>query len=171
MDLTPATTSQEVLSEPLEETVSAYDRLKKRRKEIAEAKTKDLPIPGYAGELIARYKLLDWNTVSRISKRIREGQGPEDVKELYAMCDTLISACEGLYHQNGKGDPQPLDAENPIRFDLRLAQNMGYEAKTARESIIGLFGNAVALMAHHNDLMEWMQDTSPKADEEFLGES
>jgi hypothetical protein len=63
------------------------------------------------------------------------------------------------------------DHDNHLRYDIDLARMMEFEATTARQVVLLLFKNDLAIAAHHGEVVEWMQGASPEADEEFLGES
>jgi hypothetical protein len=164
---------------PVPQKASHFERLKTRRERIGSEKTRDFIIPGYAGELLARYRLLEWQTIRNVIKRMEKSKGIGDIRELYAQCDTLIIACEGLYYKdfsggkNGSGELKPLmdDHDNHLRYDIDLARMMEFEATTARQVVLLLFKNDLAIAAHHGEVVEWMQGASPEADEEFLGES
>lgn len=167
-----------VLGTSEDETVMGLDRspfehLRRRRQQIANIKYLDLDIPGYGGELVARYKLLNWDHVRRIAKKHENSR--EKRKLLYAQVDLLIEACDGFYRRvDGGEELAPLDPERTIRYDKALAEGMGFseeESESARKVCLALFVNDLALVDHHGDLLNWMRGSQEDVDAELVGES
>lgn len=160
--------------EPTEASpTTAFGALRKRREDIGSEKHHDLPIPGYQGELVARYKLLDFKVMRQIMKRMEKNRAAGDSRELLAQCDILIAACVEIFTVDKKGELMPLDPnspDNPIKYDKRLSDGLGFEASNGRQVVLGVFKNDIALTAHHGELVMWMQGMSDEADEDFLGE-
>jgi hypothetical protein len=143
---------------------SILDRLREKRRQEAGRSTIDLPISGWGGDVIARYRLLDPLVEGRdIAERVR-AQYREDqaAQEFYALIDTLIAACDGLYARDTDGEVKPLSLNGggPATYTVELAAALGVEeAATARDVVIGLFkGNKVAARAHALRLQMWMAD-------------
>ena len=156
--------------------MNEFERLRKRRETISQPRVRDEAIPGYGGYLIARYHIVPWEVVSKIAQRAEKAGDTDPRTTLNAQIDLLVSACEGLFVKNGDGDKptlEPLlDGEGQIiKYDKRLAENMQFEANSAREVVLGLFVQELAIANHHNKILEWMQGEAEDVDEEFLGES
>lgn len=147
-------------------TGSLMDGLRAQRAEAAKHTTIDLPIPGY-DSLVARYRLIDPLVESKeIGARVtKQYPGKPQEQTFWALVDTLIEACEGLYvrRDDGKVDPlDPDDAGDPVRYDVRLAAGLGIDPgdpAEARTILLGVFnGNKLAVNAHAVTLAEWMID-------------
>ena len=148
---------------------SPFKRLKEQRNRIQSMRYLDLPVQGYDGMLIARYNLLDWDVVRKIAARHERSRDPRAV--LNSQIDLMVTALDQFMYTNGDGEPKPLDVEQPMRFERRLADSLGFEAQTARQVAIGLFINEIALVAHHNQLMEWMTGEYSDVKDDVEGES
>lgn len=148
---------------------SLFEDLKRRRDQIGEERSILIDIPGYNGHLVARYKMVEWSQMRRIFRRMDKMKG--DARELYAMCDVLITCCdELLYREKPDGEPQSLEEGRITRYDDFLAANLGFEAPNARAVVLGVFKNDLALAAHHSELVDWLQSSREDVDEEALGE-
>lgn len=152
--------------------MNEFERLKKRREAIAKPRFTTIPIPGYGGYLLAKYRVVPWEAVSKIAQRAEKAEDDPRTM-LNSQIDLMVISCEGLYTRNGKGEHEALldDAGQIVRYDKRLADNMGFEAGSAREVVIGLFIEEFMISVHHTKLLEWMQGESVEVDEEFVGES
>lgn len=148
-------------------------RLKEQHEQLQQERHLDLPIPGYNGDLVARYKPLDWDFFKKIGVRTEKSKNPR--KELYAQADTLIESCEEIFAVDDKGvlvslyKVMDISGDEPVRYDERLAEAFGLKVGTARDSVFGLFNNDIAITNHHNEVAEWMQDTSGDSDGDFSG--
>jgi hypothetical protein len=152
--------------------MNEFERLKKRREAIAKPRFTTIPIPGYGGYLLAKYKVVPWEAVSKIAQRAeRADDDPRTI--LNSQIDMMVIACEGLYTQNGPGQPEALmdDTGQIMKYDKRLSDSMGFEATSAREVVVGLFVEEFMISVHHTKLLEWMQREAIELDEEFVGES
>lgn len=142
---------------------SLLEQLREKRRAAAAAKTIDLPIPGYDGDLIARYRLLDVLVDGKqLGEKIRREFTSQTERTFYGALDTLITACEGLYIRNqASGELEPLDpdGQGPVCYDHRLAEGLELEASTARETLKALFnGEEVRILTHADQLGRWMAD-------------
>lgn len=150
--------------------VSAFDRLKAKRRRNAHNTTVDLPVTGYSGELVARYRLLDPLIEGKeIADRIDEQfKGEQEAQTFWALVDTLISACDGLYVKGDHGfEPLDPDGGGVCRYDERLADGLDLERGSARITLLSLFDdNKVAITHHALALQRWMADP-----EGFQGEA
>lgn len=145
---------------------SPLERLRARREQLAREKTTDIDVAGYGGELVARYHLLDPLADGKeIGDRV-SAQYPKQPEEqrYYALVDSLIRACDGLYLRNEDGTVEAIDPEGQgvvTYSDPRLGAGLGFEATTARETVLELFGgNRNAVIAHALQLQRWFADTT-----------
>jgi hypothetical protein len=150
-------------------TESALERIRQRRKAAAETTTTDMPIPGFGGELVARYRIIDPLVEGKeIGQRIAQQFPKQDqLSEAthYANVDMLIAACVGFYVKHPAtgqlapfGDTSPDHAGlAPTYEDEALAELMGFEASSARECVVGVFGGHRAAVNVHAQLLQaWM---------------
>lgn len=149
---------------------SMLGKLRQRREQLSQDREPlELPIPGYNGDLVAKYRVLPWQEIRLAAEKADRDKSP--LSELMAACDMLIKSCVGMYVQGNDGlEPIDADAAAPVGYDARLAGLLGYEAETAREVIRRLFNNDLALAAHHADVAEWWQSTGQEDEERFVGE-
>lgn len=174
-ELGPIEAPEEPASEPPR---SRLDALKARRAELGEERHLDLDVPGYGGDLVARYRVPPAGELDRVAKRI--SKLPEGERLLAATISQVILACDSMWIRVN-GELEPLDPNDtlPVRYDHRLAEALGIEitAKTTAAEVVksvfvsGTGLNVAALSAHASQLGEWMIDTSRDVDEDFLGES
>lgn len=171
-------------SVPAGEADSVMNRLRKRRAELRADHHLDAAIPGYDGELVARYRPLEWATFRAMAKKVELSKS--DRAELLAHADTLIKACDSIWIKDPddpRSDPKtglrPVDEDPespPVKYDDRLADYLGFainnEAKTgpARQVLFGTFNNDLAVTAHYNEVTDWMNDVTQTVDNEFSGE-
>jgi hypothetical protein len=153
---------------------TVLDRVKARHRELQGEQSKEFDIPGYDGDLVGRYTVVDPDEAKARSKQINKL--PEGERQLAAAMDQIALACVAiLVREDGK--LKPLDPDDPesIRYDDRLAAFFGFEAKSARGVIRQLFStnhklNVPAVVAHATEIGEWMADVSPEVDSNLLGE-
>jgi hypothetical protein len=159
---------------------SLVERLRQQRREIAEEHVIELDIPGYGGDLFARYRLLDSKEIDNITTRAGRQYRDKGERLIAQICDTLILSCEEFfYRDNGKEIPvrthHSVNSEVPVRYDRNLAAFMGFEEElpepaTARSVVLGVFGgNDIAAAAHNAQLAQWMMRMGREIDLE-LGE-
>lgn len=151
---------------------SALDQLRAKYQEIAARETVEIPLPHFAGDLVARYRLLDQrHDIAPILKRAEKL--PEAERELAASADLLIAACVGLIARQPDDSMEELvDGQGePIVYDHRLADGLGIEAQNPRQLLHHLFHDGPALIGHARRLQLWMSDTSLDVGQTFLGEA
>lgn len=146
-------------------------RLRAMREVALADRTLDLPVPGYHGELVARFGPLpevDW-------RRFVKQANTDTSETVDAERDLLIKACREILVRHDDGTLGPIGSpdEPPVRFDERLGPLLGYEATTAREALLGLVGApqaqaAVSTMA--GALVTWLSGARDEATETALGE-
>lgn len=156
---------------------SVIDQIKKRRRQLGQARTLTMEIPGYDGLLFARYHYVDgmYDELRKIVERADRSSSPR--REINAQMDVLILACQEVLAYR-PDDPQaddqgraPIDPEETTRFDTHLAELLDFEAKRSRDVVAGVFRNNLAIAAQHNDLMIWAASNQQEIDEETEGES
>lgn len=175
--MTDEETTGEIESKPGGSSV--MDLLRHRRQLRAQEITHDIDIPGYGGDLFARYHLIDGKQLNAIASRIQKTERDPAGRNLLASVDVMVAACDGLYARDRgveRGLHEILGEETPVRYDVRLAQFLGFEgelgdAPTARGVVLALFnGNDLAVMSHSSRLQRWTMGAENELDEEFLGE-
>lgn len=156
---------------------SLMDRIRQKRADLAALRTIDIPVAGYGGDLVARYRLLDPLVEGKeIAERTRGQFAKEPADQMYyGIVDSMVEACTGLY---GRGHVElvPLDDEDGsgamTYSDARLGEFLGFEADEAREAVLQVFaGNRNAVIAHGLLLQKWFADPSGELDQRTLGVS
>lgn len=144
---------------------SILDQVKARRSSQAAETTVELPISGWGGTVVARYRLLDpLNELQDILDRCRRAfPGNQEAQGFWGGVDVMIAACEGLYAvDETDGDLKPLSLNGsgePATYTVDLAAALGETADSAREVVVGLFkGNKMAVGAHSGKLIQRMMD-------------
>lgn len=139
---------------------SLLDRLRSRAADVQRARTHDMPVPGFHGELILRFKPLDVGQVERFVESRTQGRTGQISEGIDVMC----TACVGVYARDGDAVIQLADADGPVRIEHRLGVLLGMVIPvgvqlTAREVTLQLFGNnAFSLGSFIDDLATWMSD-------------
>jgi hypothetical protein len=165
---------------PSRNGTSMMDSLRRKHQELTEGVTIDIPIPGYNGALVARYRVLDVKEeLGKINAKVRHEFRSLGEIALYATIDVLIAACEGMYYNDGD-KLRPLSEsfgdDVPVRYDDRLAEFLALDLSEAsgsyaRETVRQTFGeNEPALIEHGRQLNVWMTDTSRSATGDFLAQ-
>jgi hypothetical protein len=154
---------------------SMMDQLRRKHKELADAKTIDMSIPGYDGALVARYRLLDMKKeLGPIQTKVQHEFKTLPEVMLYTSIDSLIVACEGFFYFDGV-DKRPLeegigDGLGPVKYDERLATFLGIQTESARNTVLQVFGgNEIAITEHYRKIAMWMQGDSRGVMDEFVG--
>lgn len=156
---------------------SIVGRLREKRRQGAEKQTIDLPVPGYDGELVVRYRLLDplvegKELGDRVGGEFR-GASLDAERGYYLAVDTLISACIALFAKVA-GKLVPLAGEGTVTSfeDTHdLAEMLGFEPlDTTRKTVEAVFiGNKVAVNGQAMHLNLWMLDPSRDLDAGLFG--
>lgn len=157
---------------------SIRDRIRAEREAMASDKTLDLLVPGYSGLVGVRYRALSEREFSECLPKQQGGIKAEISFEdtFRANYSLLITACETIIWREEESDEfQPALDENgdPIRFDVRLAEYLGFEAETARETVAGFFApegtRPLAVAAHANAVTAWLNGNTADIDAVLLG--
>lgn len=187
-ELGPLDAPQRVLEplEPLEDdpiledippapvAMSVLDRVRARRAEVMAERTIDLEVPGYDGDLVVRFRPLEGPVFARLAFALnpQAGERMEDRRHSAIYTEALIEGCVEVMVRPAPGAPPvPLTEDPPpVRFEQRLADLLGFEAKTARDVVRGVYGREAAMVQHVMALFGFSSDTSLEVDEAVAGE-
>lgn len=127
---------------------SLADRIRRRH---LGARTKDLAVPRYQGDIVARFKVLPTRELLRV------GRGKT---ALISNADLLVAACQEVLFLDEDGSLHPAAEDDggpgPVRFDGRLADLMQLAADTPRDVVLRLYAEDAAIHGHADVLMAWM---------------
>jgi hypothetical protein len=169
--------------EPPAKDDTLLDRFRQKRDDISKNTLYTLDIPGYDGELVVKYRRTPdiWDRMKKIAQRMESSKNPR--VELIGMCDVLINSCEGIFiRANNVLNPlnealaerglqeEYADLDEPIKYDDRLRTFLAIghdEAKSAREVVMRVFVNDLALTAHYGELQEWFNSSRKQDAEDF----
>lgn len=152
---------------------SILSQLRAKRRSLAEVKTKTIAIPGYDGQLAAEYNRMPYDELSPIMTKVTKAKSPQ--AELNLTTDVLVRSCASiLVRPEDGGELVPLNeavpqfGDEPVRYDQRLAEACEINVETrARLICQAVFNNDLALVAHANELIEWMKDSEQEESEDF----
>ena len=158
------------------------DRLReKRRQSLAAPRHLDLPIPGFDGELVARYRPLPWG---RLVPLIEQSESDDPEESLTAHLHTLVEACAALMVPDANGELVSLadelrkDGQEGIHGEVTLGANNNYlsgalgvpHPDTARELVLSVFEGAISAEAmvtrHAITFGRWMGSVAEEVDAE-----
>ncbi len=154
-------------------------RLREQRESIRSEETLDLRVPGY-DDLQVRYKLMSEKATEEVAKKIeaaqRSGSGR---KNLDAVADFLIAACDSVLVRDGDGFECLVDDSGvPVRFDATLAEALGFESETARDIVLETFSpkGDDGLRRHPDSMIDqfmaiasWRRGRAYEIDRDLLG--
>lgn len=150
---------------------SVLETLKKRREVISADRRLDLDIPGYNGDIVARYKPVPWDRLKKIAEKAEASSSHR--KELNAQADTIAMACDTLLVRIEE-ELIPLHeaypdvfGDRPAKYDDRLGKLLGFDADTGRQAVLRLFRNDLAVTAHQTEIGTWQQSSRVEDDEAF----
>jgi hypothetical protein len=149
---------------------SVLASLREKRRNAAANLTTDMPIPGYAGELVVRYRLLDPLVEGKtIGDRVQaqfSAAGLESERVYYGLVDGLIAACVAIFAKVGD-ELVPLAGEGTVTTyedTDDLAELLGFTpAATTRATVVEVFGGSehkIAVSGHAIRVQRWMSDPS-----------
>jgi hypothetical protein len=138
---------------------SLIARLRARAQETQRARTLDLPVPGWGGELVLRFQPLD---IAALEHLLSHRGAEATTSGINETVDAMVRACVAVLATD-EGELVTLEDEaGPIRLENRLVVLLGLDADhvlTAREVVLRLFGgNAFALADYVDKLVTWMND-------------
>jgi len=124
---------------------SVIDQIVARRERRAQRRVRhDIPIPGWDGDIVARYRPITHKQGEELAAKARRLLADEDPHaDLYALCDRLIASCDTILIRTPDG-LQPIgevaELDRPIRFDRTLAEllHLG-AADRARDVVVRMF--------------------------------
>lgn len=164
-----------------EQNGSLLDALAQQRDDLATNRDVFLGIPGYERPemtLIAKYRLLDGEEISRIGTRVQRQFSKKQFYErnLFAAIDIMIAACEGLYVEMPDGGKIQLEngGTKIVGYNQDLAEALRFTdeidaQQPARSVVLGLFANNIVAIQQHSILLgRWMGDTSSDVTINFL---
>jgi len=146
--------------QPSDAEQSFMDQLRARRTAIANDTTKTFDVPGYDNLLQATYKRMEYGDVMQIVRRVSSTDKSKEV--LGAHADLLIRACVSMDAVDG--------THISDGYDMTLAKFFGYDTDRARDVVAYMFANDLAMAAHSNQVLAWMQSSQPEISEDFQGE-
>ncbi len=160
----------ESLQAPESTSANVLGRLRAQREELLRERHLDVPIPGYRGELWARFRPIDWVELRQIAQR--EAASDDERAALHSQADTLVTACEEVYARTADGGRIALGGDGePARFDEALAEALEIKADTARDVLLAVVANDFAVTSLWDRVTAWMSGASQEVDEQFVGES
>lgn len=153
---------------------TVFDMLRAKRAAHTAEQTYDIAVPGYDGALVLRCGPLPGTKFTVFRERHERSRSPE--RDFNLNADMLLAAVRDvLARATPDGELQPLDSDDPIGLDERLAHGLGLRASTGRELTRELFALApipeIALGTLMSGYMEWATGVNADADESFAGES
>jgi hypothetical protein len=164
-------------------TTTILDELRKRRQQIGDpTATVILPVNGYGGRLLARYRKLPLRDVVQARKKISKRNPDETTAALTLAANVLIDACEAFMVTLEPGaNPVELQTTveefgaDPIRYEPRLARALAFDDKLAQlpgppravDVVRMTFDNTYALFDHFNSYDEWLKNAAAEDDESF----
>lgn len=140
---------------------SLKEGLRRQRKESIEMVSLELALPEYSNpQLVGKYHIVDPDEMAKIGNKIKSEFKTMQDRVRYGSIDSIIEACDGLYaRMPGEKELIPLDSEIPMKYDIRLAEYLGFEVTTAREVVLETFGqNIYAIIDHNMKITRWMAD-------------
>jgi hypothetical protein len=160
-----------------EDPDSPRARARALRAKLAEDKTIELVVPGYAGLLGVRYRPIPENDWRELASRIERSGGTMDAATgLEVALDVVIGACECLLWRDDPDQPWGIvedDAGQPLRFDVRTAEWLGFEASSAREVVRGVFSpegtKPISPAVHGDAVAEWLRGNATAINRTLLG--
>jgi hypothetical protein len=163
---------------PVEAPDSPKARARAMRAKLAADKSLDLIVPGYEGLLGVRYRPLgedEWTTFARRIEA-QAGDAGAVATGLEVAADLMIAACEAVIWRDAlevEWEVVNDDDDQPIRFDVRLAEWLGFEATTAREVVKGVFSpegvKPISPSVHGDAIAEWQRGNDQAINRALLG--
>lgn len=141
--------------------------IRQRHEALGAERHLDKPVPGYGERLVLRFRPVPWNVVAKVQSVIAAGTPDRDGRgALMANVDVLVAATTDVLM-----DDKPIDPSGEARrFDPELAQLLGSETATARETLLWLFPTEIAVSMMAGELLEWTRDAGADLATELVGE-
>lgn len=132
----------------------------------------DLEIPGYGGQLVARFAWKPANELAATSKSLQAIKNPTQ-QQLAAAADALATCNEEILIRDGETLESLQHGGVPVTFangeGLLLALGLPRTSAT-RDCVMAVFGNDYAIMGTALKLSAWLEDASQEVDVTTLGE-
>lgn len=144
--------------------------LRTRHEALSADRHLDVEVPGYDGRLVMRFGPVPWATIARAqtlaTREDRDGRGL-----LAANMDVLIAACRQVLFRDDAGDLASVDPSGePRRVDPELAELLGIEAKSARDTLRWIFPSEISIGVVAGEVVSWTQSMSTETADELMGE-
>lgn len=138
---------------------SVMSRLRELRENFTQDITVDLEVPGYRGELVARYAPLPWEMIRNFAMRGERGKRNPNIGPTIAA-DGLANAVVGFFfREDEKLVPVTWQNEPVEKYGDALAKVLGIEGtETVRETVKAVFPDEFSLVAHYGEFMEWQAE-------------
>jgi hypothetical protein len=151
------------------------DRLKERRRKVRETRDPlQLEIPEYGGELVAAYRVLGWEEMTKLREKGNQMAAANDPEaELKVTMSTIAAACVGFYVRQDDGDLKPLNetvesfGDEPVRYDSRLAEALGIDTDRVWVVIREMFPTDLSIISHLAEISRWMESSRSEDDADF----
>lgn len=163
----------------------ALGAIRARRAEIIKkGGNLELLVPDYDDNLKIEYRDLSDAEHDQLAKKLEKARNNEDTKaERDTGADILIKHCERIWVREDDESPWLVleDGNGPLRFSRPLAELLGLESKSARETVLDVFSPAAddgtrrrnpdSIVPHINAIFAWRQGRQDDIDRALLGES
>lgn len=149
---------------------SHLEWLRERHEAITAERHLDREVPGYDGRLVLRFEPVPWRLTGRLQKLL-SADDPDGRALLLANADMLIAACKEVLVRVGDQLVSVDPSGEPVRIEPRLAELLKLDTRSARDTLLWLFGNEFAVSTMSGEVMEWTRDASAASTDDLLGES
>ena len=138
---------------------SVVARLRELRESFVNDITVDLEVPGYRGELVARYAPLPWEMIRNFAMRGERGKRNPNIGPPIAA-DGLANAVVGFFfREEEKLVPVTWQGDPVEKYGEALASVLGITGvETVRETVKAVFPDEFSLVAHYGEFMEWQAE-------------
>jgi hypothetical protein len=157
---------------------SALDRIRQRRAELEAGVLLDIPIPGYNGELVARFAKLTPEELQETAQEAFRARSKSADAQLTVAANIVTKHVREVcgVHANGRHAALDPDDPMPIRFDDRLAALMRLDLPPDWNPRLVLFavltrGQEAGVQGMASQLLAWSAGLSEEARETLEGES
>lgn len=128
-----------------------------------------VPIPGYQGKLVGRYRSVDWQTRVDINLAL-EGQKGRKSELLWGLAaDSLLASCEGVEAQDGEQSE-----DLGMTYSRELGEWLGLDMEhvdNPREAIALIIEDGEELIEHFSAVRNAQTTGSNEVDQDIAGES
>lgn len=142
--------------------------LSSTREQIAEKKTYEIPLPGFAGRLVGVYHPPGEKVMQKVGKR--NDKQPDEIKNLLTACDIVTECCDDVYAIDGS-ERVSLGPWSPqmVRENFEVDNP---EITTPRRALLAIYCTDelhFLITKHFNKLVELVEEDAPEVVAE-LGE-